>query len=164
MTSLKIEDIKQFTADLFTKETFDHFLVKEAEIVTFNAFTIDGRIRSGYYSKEESEERSLEALSGWAALRPICFSLIKGKKLPESFRIILKLPFQAVEEFVTDRLPLTAEQVTGLYLNVRYEEGKMFCVTGTSVSFFTMDKTLDMEWDQAVKGFLKKNGIAFIEE
>lgn len=164
MTSLKIEDIRQFTADLFTGETFDHFLVKEAEFVTFNVFTIDGRIRPDYYSKEEAEERGLKTLSDWAVLRPVCFSLIKGKRLPECFRIILQMPPRAVEKFVTGRMALKAEEVTGLYLNVRYEEGKLSCVTGTSVSFFTMDKTLDMEWDQAIKGFFKKNGIAFLEE
>ncbi len=37
-------------------------------------------------------------------------------------------------------------------------------MTGTSVSIFTLDKTLDMEWDQAVRSFLKKNEIIFQEE
>ena len=49
---LKIEDMKQFTASLFLGEVFDSFLLKEAEIVTFNMFTIDGRVRHGYYSEE----------------------------------------------------------------------------------------------------------------
>lgn len=164
MTSLKIEDIRQFTAELFTKETFDHFLVKEAEVVTFNVFTIDGRIRPGYYSEEELREGHLPELSDWAVLRPVCFSLIKGRRLPESFRIILKTPRAAVEKFITGRLSLSPDQVTGLYLNVRYEDGKLSCVTGTSLSFFTLDKALDAEWDQEVKGFFKKNGIVFIEE
>ena len=43
MIALKIEDMKQFTASLFLGEVFDSFLLKEAEIVTFNMFTIDGR-------------------------------------------------------------------------------------------------------------------------
>ena len=55
MIALRIEDIRQFTAKLFVGETFDHFLIKEAEIVTFNVFTIDGHIRQGYYSEEELE-------------------------------------------------------------------------------------------------------------
>ena len=53
MIALKIEDMKQFTASLFLGEVFDSFLLKEAEIVTFNMFTIDGRVRHGYYSEEE---------------------------------------------------------------------------------------------------------------
>ena len=47
MIALKIEDLKTFTAQLFMGETFDHWLVREANIVTFNSFTIDGRIRQG---------------------------------------------------------------------------------------------------------------------
>ena len=165
MIALRIEDIRQFTAKLFVGETFDHFLIKEAEIVTFNVFTIDGHIRQGYYSEEELEENQMEELSSWKMIRPYCFSLIKGKNLPGSFQIVLQMPPQAVDKFVTGhQMPLKADQVNGLYLNIRYEEGKLFCVTGTSVSIFTLDKTLDMEWDQAVRSFLKKNEIIFQEE
>ena len=165
MIALKIEDMKQFTARLFMGEMCDLFLIREAEIITFNVFTIDGHIRQGYYSEEELEENQLEELSSWKMIRPYCFSLIKGKKLPGSFQIVLQMPPQAVEKFVAARqMPLRADQVNGLYLNIRYEEGKLFCVTGTSVSFFTLDKTLDSEWDQAVRSFLKKNEIIFEEE
>ena len=114
---------------------------------------------------EELEENQMEELSSWKMIRPYCFSLIKGKKLPGSFQIVLQMPPQAVDKFVTGhQMPLKADQVNGLYLNIRYEEGKLFCVTGTSVSIFTLDKTLDMEWDQAVRSFLKKNEIIFQEE
>ena len=40
MVALKIEDIKTCTAKLFLGEEFDSFLVREAQIVTFNSFTI----------------------------------------------------------------------------------------------------------------------------
>ena len=91
MIALKIEDLKTFTAQLFMGETFDHWLVREVNIVTFNSFTIDGRIRQGYYSDEELEANRIEELSSWKSLRPFCYSLIKGKKLPESFQIKLHL-------------------------------------------------------------------------
>lgn len=61
MIALKIEDLKTFTAQLFMGETFDHWLVREANIVTFNSFTIDGRIRQGYYSDEELEKTALRS-------------------------------------------------------------------------------------------------------
>lgn len=164
MTALMIEDIRQFTSKLFVGEAFDHFLVREAKIVTYNSFTIDGRIRSGYFSEEEAEEKKLGELSSWGMVKPICFSLIKGKKLPGSFHIDLQLPPAGTAHFLSDRsLPYQPETVKGLNLNIRYEEGKLMCVTGTSVSFFTMDKALDGEWDTAVKGFLKKHEIVFEE-
>lgn len=165
MTALNIEDIKQFTSKLFVGEIFDHFLIKEASIVTFNTFIIDGNIRPDYYSEEELEEKKLESLSAWGMVKPFCFSLIKGKRLPESFRIVMQMPSGGMKRFLeSHHIPLKAEQVKGLYLNIHYAGKRLSCVTGTSVSFFTLDKTLDEEWDQAVKGFFKNNQIAFVEE
>lgn len=165
MISLKIGDIRQFTSSLFVGETFDKFLLKEASIVTFNTFTIDGRIRHEYFTQEELEEKKIEEFSSWKVVKPFCFSLIKGKKLPGSFQIILQLPPGGTEHFILSKgVPLEPSQVNGLYVNIRYEEGKLSCVTGTSVTVFTMDKTLDHEWDQALRQFMKKNQIDFEEE
>ncbi|GLC81307.1 DUF5721 family protein [Lacrimispora brassicae] len=165
MIALKIEDIRTFTSKLFVGEIFDQFLAKEAVIATYNTFTIDGTVRSGYYSKDEQEEMKIGQLSTWAMMKPFCFSLIKGKRLPISFRIILQMSKEGTERFLASRqVSLAPDQVKGLYLNIRYEEDKLSCVTGTSVSFFTLDKTLDEEWDQAMKGFLKRNEILFMEE
>ncbi|WP_077609412.1 DUF5721 family protein [Clostridium sp. Marseille-P2415] len=165
MIALRIEDIKPFTSKLFVGEVFDRFLVKEASISTFNTFTIDGTIRPGYYSREEIEEKKIGDLSAWAMMKPFCFSLIKGKKLPGCFRIIMQLPKDGAERFLAARqIPLMPDQVKGLYVNIRYEEERLTCITGTSVSIFTLDKTLDEEWDQAFKAFLKQNEISFLEE
>lgn len=165
MIALKIDDIRQFTSKLFVGEVFDRFLVKEASIVTFNSFTIDGRVRQGYYTEEEVEAGKIEELSFWKVVKPFCFSLIKGKKLPGSFRIVLQLDKAAVSQFLqTHQLSMEAESVNGLYINIRYEEGKLHCITGTSVTFFTMDKTLENVWDENVKEFLKYHQIVFEEE
>lgn len=160
MVALKVEDIKQFTSGLFIGSMFDRFLVREADIVTFNAFHMDGRIRPGYYTQEETEEKGLGEYSAWETMKPVCFSLIKGKRLPGSFQIVLQLGVKQVERFLADRsLSVRPEQVGGMYLNIRYENGELYCVTGTSVNFFTMDKSLDTEWDEAVKQFFRKNKI-----
>ena len=160
MVALKVEDMKQFTSGLFIGSMFDRFLVREADIVTFNAFHMDGRVRPGYYTEEEMEERQIGEYSAWETMKPVCFSLIKGKRLPGSFHIVLQLAKKQVEPFLADRnLPIREEQVSGMYLNIRYENGELYCVTGTSVNFFTLDKSLDEEWDEAVKQFFRKNGI-----
>ena len=78
MVALKIEEQKAFTAGLFIGEIFDKFLVREAEIVTYNQFTIDGKVRQGYFSEEELEENRIEEYSSWKTLKPVCYSLIKG--------------------------------------------------------------------------------------
>ena len=91
MTALQIEEQKAFTENLFIGELFDRFLVREASFVTYNSFLIDGRVRQGYYSEEELELQKIEEFSAWKVLKPFCCSLIHGKRLPESFHIILKL-------------------------------------------------------------------------
>lgn len=164
MVALKIEEQKIFTSGLFIGELFDQFLVREANIVTFNSFVIDGRVRQGYYSDEELEENKIEEFSSWKAVKPFCFSLIRGKRLPESFRIVFMLSPDAKEKFVGNRIPgITPESVGGLYLNVLYENNEMTVVTGTSMNIFTLDKTLDREWDESVKKFLKKHGVIYEE-
>jgi len=162
MIALKIEDIRQFTSSLFLGDLFDKFLVREASIVTFNTFTIDGRVKHGYYTEAELEEKKIEEYSAWAVVKPVCFSLIKGKKLPGSFQIVLQIPPADVERFLSySQLGIRSEQIKGLYLNIRYEEGRLNCVTGTSINFFTLDKSLDAEWDEAVKRFFREKGIPY---
>lgn len=164
MIALKMEDLKTCTAKLFTKEDFDGWLLREASIVTFNTFTIDGHIRQGYYTDSELEINQIEELSSWKVIRPICFSLIKGKKLPGSFQITLQLSPKAVGEFLrAAELDFTEEQIGGLYLNFRYEEKSLYCVTGTSLKIFTLDKQIDIEWDEYVKLYLKEQGLAYTQ-
>ena len=165
MVALKVEDLKDFTAQLFVGETFDAWLVREVSIVTFNSFAIDGRIRQGYYSEQELEENKIEELSSWRMLKPFCFSLIRGRKLPESFQITLQLPPDKVEEFLNNaQLDFNVGQIAGLYINLRYENKAIHCISGTSLNVFTLDKQIEYEWDEAVRLYLKDRKIPFIEE
>ena len=150
MIALKIEDLKTFTAQLFMGETFDYWLVREANIVTFNSFTIDGRIRQGYYSDEELETNRIEELSSW--------------KLPESLQITLQLSPEENEKFIRRVKPdLSADQVAALYLNIRYENHAAACVTGTSLKIFMLDKQIEQEWDETVRRYFRKLQIPYVE-
>lgn len=165
MVALRMEDLKNFTVQLFVGEAFDNWLVREATIVTFNTFTIDGHIRQGYYSEQELEENKIEDLSFWKVLKPICYSLIRGKKLPESFQITLQLPPPDVEEFLQNaQLDFTVDQINGLYMNIRYENNAIHCVTGTSLNIFTLDRQIEIEWDEATRLYFRDKKIPFIEE
>ena len=124
----------------------------------------DGRIRQGYYSDEELEKNRIEELSSWKALRPFCYSLIKGKKLPESFQITMQLSPEENEKFIRRVKPdFPAEQVAALYLNIRYENHAAACVTGTSLKVFTLDKQIEREWDDTVRRYFKKLQIPCVE-
>ncbi len=165
MIGLRIEDLKGFTSGLFVGESFDKWLLREASITTFNVFTIDGRIRRGYFTEQETEEKQIGELSPWKLLRPVCFSLIRGKRLPESFRITLLLPPAGVKRFLSSVQPdFNEEQVGGLYLNIRYEDQILRCVTGVSLNVFTLDKRIEQGWDGEVKQYLKEMGIAYVQE
>ena len=160
MTAFQIEDIRGFTSQLFVKETFDSFLLKEAKVVTYNSFSIDGRIRHGYFTEEELEENRIEEYSYWRTIRPICFSLIRGKRLPESFHIILKLaPKDVCKVAGQSGGAVRGEDIEGMYLNIRYENRELACITGLTMKTFTMDKTMDGLWDETVKEFFRSKGI-----
>ena len=78
---------------------------------------------------------------------------------------MLQLPRRELERFLAQaQLGLRPEQVQGLYLNIRYEEGMLRCVTGTALNFFTMDKSLETEWDGYVRRFFREHGIPCREE
>ncbi|MCI8269821.1 MAG: hypothetical protein HFG55_09185 [Lachnospiraceae bacterium] len=165
MIALRIADLKSFTSALFVGEVFDMWWMREASITTFNVFSIDGRIHRGYFTEQEREEQKIGELSPWKLVRPTCFTLIRGKRLPESFRITLQLPPVDVGQFLQSVQPdFPLEQVGGLYLNIRYEEQAMYCVTGVSLNVFTLDKRIEHGWDEEVKRFLKEKQIAYIQE
>ena len=69
------------------------------------------------------------------------------------------------EKFVEQHVPgMSPDSVGGLYVNVLYENNEMTVVTGTSMNLFTMDKTLEREWDESVKQFLKKHEVVCSEK
>ncbi len=160
MLPIKIEDVKGFTSQLFLHEGFDSFLLKEAQIVTFGAVSIDGRLRKGYFLTQELEELGDEPYAPWKLWRPRFFDLIKGKRLPERFLIVLQLDLKQSEAFGRE-FGLEKENLPSLYLNIRYEDGTLYCITGVSMNVFTLDKTIEREWDRRGELLLKKMGIAF---
>lgn len=163
MVALKIEDIKEFTSRLFVREDFDAFLVKEVQIVTFASFQIDGRLHKEYFSAGEQEELGTQPFAPWRLLRPGCFQLIRGKRLPGSFLIVLQLPDSQVQKFAALQ-KADADAVKAMYLNIRYEEGALYCITGLSLSYFSLDKHLEMAWDTYAQEYLKKMRIPFTKE
>ena len=57
MLALQITNIKDFMSKLFLKDTFDSFYLVKSAITTANTFSIDGRIKKEYFTKEENEDR-----------------------------------------------------------------------------------------------------------
>ena len=163
MVALKIEEQKAFTAGLFIGEIFDKFLVRESgdREPTTSSRSTERSVRAIFPKRNWKKTGSKSTLQ-WKTLKPVCYSLIKGKRLPESFRIVFQMPPSARDRFVAGKIPgIYPDQVGGLYINIQYENHEMICVTGTSMKQFTLDRTLENEWDENVKKFLKKNGVVF---
>ena len=160
LITLAITDIGDFTRKLLIQNVFDQFYVLEGEVSTFAAFTIDGELNEDYYSSDETELLQDRKWSLWSEIKPVAFLLMKGKKLPVSFKFVLQLSDHNTDWLLGKyHLEHLKEQVSGLYLNIRYQDKKLICVTGLSYKTFVMDKTLEHVWDDTAAQFMKQNGI-----
>ena len=165
MIALKIEEVKPFMAKLLTNTLFDSFILKEMEIQTFTSFSISGQFYENFFTKEEMEERGGCNYVLCKEIRQIAFSVIRGNKTPLAMKIVFQLPKPETEELVKSLGEMVRlEGVGGLYINIRFEKNELHIITGTAIKTFTMDKTLDREWDAWVKKFLSEQNIYFLEQ
>lgn len=165
MIALKIEEVKVFMAKLLTNTLFDEFILKELEIQTFTSFHISGQFFESFFSKEELEERGGKNCVFWKEVRAIALSIIRGNKTPLSMKIIFQLP-EALSKELVESLggKIRFEDVGGLFLNIRFDKSELHIITGTAIKTFTLDKTLEQEWDNWVKNFLSKQSICYLEQ
>ena len=138
---------KTYMAHLLLKETFDQFSFIEGEITTFNKFTLDGFLQKDFF--DDAPKRSH---SYWKEVRELCFAIIRGRRTPLNFKIVLSLAPENFAAFLEKHQigACRAEDIQGLYLNFHYDGTTLQCITGTSMHTFTMDKTLEREWDAYV--------------
>ena len=166
MIALQIQDIKQFMSKLLLSQTFDNFLLIEGSITTYNTFRIDGRLHKSFFTEEEKEAQGLEerAFSLWKEVKPFCLELIKGKKTPLSFQFVFQLSKENTGKLLlaSGITSIQPENISGLLLNVPYDNGNLSVITATNLSLFTLDKTLEHAWDDMVKRFLKQQEISFL--
>lgn len=166
MISLKLTDIKTFMNQLLRSETFDNFLLAEASISKDATFSIDGHVNPSFYSKEELDGQGLSERSilPYAMLRPVCYQLMRGSRVPVSFKFILTLsPENMANTLARSESGLTASDVTGMLLNISFQNGQLFLTTGISYASFYADHTLDHEWDAMVRKFLSRHSVTFEE-
>lgn len=159
MIALALPQVKECMAKLLLSETFDPFYFIEGEIVTFNTFTMDGYLKKDFFEQEEAPEREYAL---WKDVREFCFSLIKGKRTPLSFKFVLGLSDSNIEKLLLQQgLDFKPQDVRGLYINLKYDGQKLQCVTGTAMNLFTMDKSLEQAWDKMVQKFFAQKEIKY---
>ncbi len=160
MRSFTIKDQKTFTSLLFTGSIFDSFLLCEADFKTCQTIHIDGSICKEYY--DDKDEIPEDAYNTWHYSKPICFQIIKGKRLPVYFKLVLALSASNLEKTIAaSGLNVNSSDVEGIYLNIHYKDGTLFCTSGISLTSFTMDRELPGYWDKLVAKFFDQNGISY---
>ena len=159
MIALALTEVKECMSKLLLSEIFDPFYFIEGEIVSFATFHMDGYLKEEFFDKEEKPERDYAL---WKDVREYCFSLIKGKRTPLSFKFVLGLSKPNIEKLLIQQdLSFTPQDVNGLFVNIKFDGTKLQCVTGTSMNTFTMDKSLEQAWDKMVQKFFTQKEIPF---
>ncbi len=158
MKQYLLEDVKAFTTHLFLQPTFDRFFLREATFKTAATFSIDGSANADYF---DSDAQIYEHVR-WEAIRPLAFSIIKGNRLPVGFQIVLYPDEETLTELGGEQILEIASRrnVTRFYLNLSYKNRLLTCTTGTSYAEFTVDKSAEEAWDQAVRALLSRMQIA----
>jgi len=162
MLSVQITDQKKLTEMLFASNSFDKFLLHDAEFVTSVSVTIEGRKHAAFFDETERAENMKEEYVSWSEERPMCLQLLKGKRLPLSFHVVL-LTASDTTAHMKKASGFTDCEVTSLSLNILYRDSALCLTTGIAYSGFTMDKSLEKYWDDSVRNFLNSKECAFTE-
>jgi hypothetical protein len=165
MKSFDIEDIKNFMNELLVQDKYDSFYLYEARIKTSLDYYINGRINRDFFDSQEealeyagekaSDSTSLDKLYvTWGNVRHSVYELIKGRRLPISFKLVLMFNRENIVRLVEmNNLPFSLDSISTLSMNIYYENGSLTVTTGTALNIFTMDKTLEQLWDETVEKY-----------
>ncbi len=161
MIALQIEDIKQFMLHLFSKNTFDEFWLSEAKIKMGVSYEVNGFLNKEFYDSQEWEELKHRQYTKWVEQKQIVFSMIRGHKTPDSMQIVFMLPKARVDSMILqNNLPISLEEIRGLFLNIQYKNKQLLVTTGVSMKSFSLDKTIQRVWEEEVVCFLQQNKIS----
>ncbi|MBO4214647.1 MAG: hypothetical protein IKX99_07225 [Lachnospiraceae bacterium] len=156
MLLLKLPDVKSAMNTLLTTNSFDNFLVSEITIVNSVTYNIDGHV-------VESDDNDLTVpLMPYEKLRPIVLSMIKGNKTPSYMKFILTLsPENIANTAKSIGSPTNPEDITGMYLNIVFQNGSLNVTTGIAYRSFMKDVALEKEWDRLLPIFLNKSAVSY---
>ncbi len=138
------EDVKNFMPKLLVNNSFDAFLIRQAEINSFAKFEM-----SAILSKGEDDDLY------WERLKPYIYNIIKGNVLPKSMKIVFNLDKEEIAKI--------SENFTACFLNLNYENGEVIFTTGTSTKTFDINRSDDILFDEYIDMFFELNKIPAID-
>ena len=161
MIALHITELKVFMSKLLTTNIFDDFLLQEATLQMGIGYVIDGRINKAFYQNEEDQLTERSTFITYGEVRSTLFDLIKGKRTPLGFQVLLQLPPKKSAVLFPEGLD--AHLIKGLVMNIRFDGSKALITSGISYTSFSLDKAPELIWDEAMMNFLRRAGISFEE-
>lgn len=164
MIAINLLEVKECMAHLLLKDTFDSFSFIEADLTTFMTYHIDGYLKKEFYSEDERDDllKNNKLYPTWGESRDYIYHLIKGNKKPLEFKFVLSFSRENTRLLLNNKLPAyDIDNISGLFIRFHYDNGKLECITGTSTNTFSLDKSLDLIWDDTTLLYLKQKGILF---
>lgn len=155
MNSFQITDVKKFMSEMLLHDTFDGFTLSEATVKTAVSFVIDGKINPDFYDDESSLPE--EPFVKYGQVREFFYEIIKGKRTPVYFKFVFHAPGELIEKLLSESdTGFTPIDINSLTLTATFKDGALTVLTGTNLSTFSLDKTIDQTWDKYVAGFLEQ--------
>ncbi|MCL2356067.1 MAG: DUF5721 family protein [Defluviitaleaceae bacterium] len=138
MLALELDkaSVKIFMGKLLRENLFDEFEARSVEILAAVKVTVDGANESGFAT--------------WESLRPMAYEIVKMCAKPRRMKIIFSQ--KSADEIHTN--------AAALFLNIVYENDGVTFTTATAQKEFVADKSLDITWDDRIREFFAKAGIA----
>ena len=159
MLSVKVTDIKDCMSKLLSKDSFDFFYLVEANIHMGISYYLDGHLNHDFYDSD-ADDIFQRSYCFWKEAKPYIFQIIRGKRQPLGFKLILAFPEKTVDYLIKESsCPFRIEDIEGIYINILFEPGKLLITTGISCHVFSMDRSLEYCVDDHVKAFLNAKGI-----
>ncbi|MBP3729333.1 MAG: hypothetical protein J6H18_03605 [Lachnospiraceae bacterium] len=157
MVGLSIQSVRDFSLHLFVRNSFDEYLLSEARFTTDFFTCFEGRCQRALPAQDEPF-----AYVCWRQIKPFAYRLIQGKVLPESFFVSLIYPKDKTLEFIS-RHDLSAEMkdLPLLFLNLRYQQGKLLLTNGISEKVFRPEMRTPSLWDKEVIRILEDLSLAY---
>ncbi|MDR3238598.1 MAG: DUF5721 family protein [Clostridiales bacterium] len=143
------ETIKSVMHALLKGDTFDAFYVRGMEIRLFTQFEISGVLNQSCYSEEEWEKLG-RVYCLWSELKRYAFDMLKGSQKPQLLKIIFSLPDEAARAI--------HENAAALFLNLAFTENKLCFIAAASPKNFSLDKSVDLLWEEYIRRFFQTNG------
>ncbi len=162
MQVFKIEDKKNFMTKLLTGDDFDGLLLAEARIEGRGHLSVTGHPAAGFFSEEEMSHIDPTGLLPYGMYRDTLFSFIKGNRTPEGFMIQLVLPRTVSRRLMDEsECSIPESDVESLSLLIRFRDSVLTLTTGSSISGFYTDRSLEKALDSYAASLLDKCAAAY---